>query len=84
MHFSTTFYNFTEVWDRPFTMALFTGYKNNSDCYLVGQDHEVGFSLYFGIDKRRGRSGIAARIFWFWLGRKIKVLSPIVTWGLIV
>ena len=41
MHLLTTFYNFTELWDGPFTMALFIGYKNNSNCYQVGWDREA-------------------------------------------
>lgn len=34
----------------------------------LGGDHEVGSLLYFGIDKRRGKYGIAARILWFFWG----------------
>lgn len=57
MPLSTTFYNFIEVLDGPFTMVLFIGYKNNSDCYQVGRDHEAGSSLCFAIDKRRENLG---------------------------
>lgn len=56
-----TFCSFTEVRDGPFTMAFFLGCKNNFVIKLDG-GHEVGFGLHFGIDKRRGKSEMVARI----------------------